>query len=947
MDVEPRLRAFAAVAREGSFSQAAARLYVSQPAISKHVASLESELGTQLVDRGRRGARLTPAGELLADYVLRAEALLANGRRALEAGGDAETGTLALAASGIPGTYLLPTVLSRFHEDHPGVELQFELSTSAGALELVRAHRVELAVVGGLEIPHELEGEPLVEDEVVLIGPPAFGGRRLRPTDLEGQTWIFREEGSATRAAVEAARWQIGLRTARTLELPSWESVKLAVAAGAGIAAISRYALGLELDTGTVAVLDVPRWRLSRTISVVKARDVPLTPPAGRFLVRLRGVFRQTPAAALGNTNLAPPPSPLIGRRDEVSDVIELVRSTRLVTLTGAGGSGKTRLAAEVAGRLVDDFADGVYFVDLAPLREAGLVLPFVAQTLDVVPPERLLDALAERRLLLVLDNFEHLLDGSAAVAAILERARHVKLLLTSRVVLGLRAEHAYEVMPLTLLDAAALFAARARAVAPEFKRDSIVEQICRRLDCLPLAIELAAARCGVLSSKELLERLEQGLGVLASGPQDAAARQRTLDATVQWSYDLLSADARSALARLSVFAGGCSLDAAEQVCLATPETMSELVEHNLLRRVDDRFGMLDTIHRHGTMLLDASSEGGVVSRRHAEYFAAFCEEAAPHLRGGDQTAWLARLRLEAANVRAAVAWSDEAGDRELQLRIVGASWQYLTALGARDEWRKWLEAALAAVDEPRLRLRGLAPLSWLALAAGDLEAADAAAEERAALGRSTGDQHHVAGGYSVLAEVALARGDVERARELGQLVVAVDRQLGDDAAVAVHLANLAGLLIRSGDLPGARPLLEKSAEIALRRGDDVLVGETQFGLATIALREGHPQDALRLARDGAPSMLVADMPQTWTCVEILGAALVGVGRARDGTRLLGAAEDLRRSARLERLSDLVAVREQALAEASAELGPRAVAIACAEGVGLDLAAAVEIATAD
>src|SRR6266496_2872900 len=289
MDIEARLRAFAAVAREGSFSRAAEQLYVSQPAISKHVASLETELGAQLVVRNRRGASLTPAGEVLADYVLRAEALLANGRRALAAGGDAQVGTLALAASGIPGTYLLPPVLARFHEQHPAVELDFRLSTSGGALDLVRAHEVELALVGGMTVPAELESEPLVEDEVVLVGPPSLGARRLRAKDLGGLTWISREEGSATREAVESARWQIGLRSVRTLELPSWESVKLAVASGAGIAAISRFALGLELEAGTLVVLDMPRWRLARTISVVTARDVPVAAPAERFLELLRG----------------------------------------------------------------------------------------------------------------------------------------------------------------------------------------------------------------------------------------------------------------------------------------------------------------------------------------------------------------------------------------------------------------------------------------------------------------------------------------------------------------------------------------------------------------------------------------------------------------------------------------------------------------------------------
>jgi len=288
MDLAPRLRAFAAVARERSFSRAADALFLSQPAVSKHVASLEAEVGRQLVVRGRPAATLTPAGEVLADYVLRAEALLANGRRALAAGADAEIGTLALAASGIPGTYLLPPQLARFHEQHPGIEIDFQLATSAGALELVRAHRAEIAVVGGMTVPAELDAEPLVEDEVVLVGPPALGGRRLRRRDLESLTWISREEGSATRAAVETARWQMGLHAVRRLELPAWEAVKLTVASGAGIAAISRFALEHELASGMLVVLDVPRWRLTRTIAAVTARDVPLTPPAERFLALLR-----------------------------------------------------------------------------------------------------------------------------------------------------------------------------------------------------------------------------------------------------------------------------------------------------------------------------------------------------------------------------------------------------------------------------------------------------------------------------------------------------------------------------------------------------------------------------------------------------------------------------------------------------------------------------------
>ena len=291
MQIEAKLRAFAAIARRRSISGAAQELYISQPAVSKHLASLEADVGRSLVVRDRSGATLTPAGEVLADYVLRAEALLANAERALAAGADAETGTLSIAASGIPGTYVLPELLAQFRERYPKVEIALEVTTSAGALELVRAHRVELAVVGGLVVPQELESEPLLDDEVVLIGPPSLRGRRLRRRDLAGLTWLSREEGSATRAAVETTRWELGLHSVPTLELQSWEAVKLAVGKGAGVAAISLLALEVELESGRLVVLDVPRWRLTRTISVIRPRGVPLTPPAERFLERLREAF--------------------------------------------------------------------------------------------------------------------------------------------------------------------------------------------------------------------------------------------------------------------------------------------------------------------------------------------------------------------------------------------------------------------------------------------------------------------------------------------------------------------------------------------------------------------------------------------------------------------------------------------------------------------------------
>ena len=287
MELEPRLRAFAAIVRQGSLSAAAEELYVSQPAVSKHLALLEKEVGAALVTRGRSGAVLTPAGELLADYVLRAEALLANGRRAV---GEAESdpGSVSVAASGVPGTYLLPQLVVELRDRYPGIEVELDVSTSHTALEHVRAHRTELGVVGGMTVPRELEAEPLLVDEVVLAGPRDLAGRRLRRKEIERLTWISREEGSATRGAVETACWELGLHAIPRLELQSWEAVKLVVASGAGIAAISRLALGFELEAGRLVILDFPGWRVSRTISVVYARGVPLTRGAERFLALLR-----------------------------------------------------------------------------------------------------------------------------------------------------------------------------------------------------------------------------------------------------------------------------------------------------------------------------------------------------------------------------------------------------------------------------------------------------------------------------------------------------------------------------------------------------------------------------------------------------------------------------------------------------------------------------------
>jgi LysR family transcriptional regulator, transcriptional activator of the cysJI operon len=296
MQLEARLRAFAALARQGSFSAAAEELVISQPAVSKHVADLEAQLGTKLVTRGSRRTELTRAGGFVAEYVLRAEAILAQaGRGVATIEGDL-VGRLAVGASG-NGMYLIPRALALYHRAYPAVALDvIMVGTTAEIVEAVRAHRVEIGVVGAAAAP-DLEAERLVEDEIVVVAAPSLARRRLTVRDAEDLTWIAREEGSATRAAVEAAWRDLGISPKRRLSFPSWEGVKLTVAEGLGVTAISSHAVEVELAAGTLAVVRVPGWKVRRHLSLVHSRDVPLTPAAQRFVEALRSAWTPTSAA--------------------------------------------------------------------------------------------------------------------------------------------------------------------------------------------------------------------------------------------------------------------------------------------------------------------------------------------------------------------------------------------------------------------------------------------------------------------------------------------------------------------------------------------------------------------------------------------------------------------------------------------------------------------------
>jgi DNA-binding transcriptional LysR family regulator len=298
MELTARLRAYAGFVRRGSFSGAADELRVSQPAVSKHIADLERDLGVKLIER--RSRVLTAAGEFLASHVLRAEAILAQASHGLAAYRQPGQGSLSVMASGTPGTYLLPDVIAQYRQEHPSVHVAFGLGTSTEVVNAVRSHRAEIGITGGFAAVPEIDAEPLIEDEIVIVGPPSFKGRRLSRDELEASIWISREEGSATRVIADAALAELGLVPRHRLDLPSWESIKMVVRRGYGIAAFSRLALTEELEAGTLVIIPFVPWKVRRTFSIVRIRDAALTPAAQQFLLMLRArwghVFSWPPA---------------------------------------------------------------------------------------------------------------------------------------------------------------------------------------------------------------------------------------------------------------------------------------------------------------------------------------------------------------------------------------------------------------------------------------------------------------------------------------------------------------------------------------------------------------------------------------------------------------------------------------------------------------------------
>ncbi len=696
---------------------------------------------------------------------------------------------------------------------------------------------------------------------------------------------------------------------------------------------------------------------------------------------------------SLYQTNLPVPATPFLGRERELGDVVSLLGrdDVRLCTLTGAGGTGKTRLAVQAAAEVAELFPDGTFWVPLAPLRDPGFVLAAVAEVMEFreqagqSPLESLAAALAGKAMLLVLDNAEHLLPALASdVAALAAAVPTLTIVVTSRERLRIAGEHAFPVATLADEDAVRLFHARARAVDPTFSSNGAVQQLCQRLDNLPLALELAAARTALLSPEQLLERLGGRLDVL-TGERDADPRQQTLRATIAWSHDLLSMDEQQAFARMSVFAGGCTLEAAEQICESDLDTLQSLLDKSLIRRrdveSDPRIWMLETIREFAAEQLAASGQAERIARRHLAYYLAFAEGVDERRKVGDYE--LGRIEQERDNLRSAFD-AALALDPEQALELAARLGLYWNRRGLYREGRQRLAAALAAAPAARAsaRARALSEAGNLALWQADLDAAEQLGREALGLARENGDRS--GSGYALnllgmiamdrdpsaavelyeeslaeyeaagdergrllalqnLAANALARGDTERAISLLRERVAGTRGR-DTYSLALAIGLLGFALAANGESEEARRSFEESLELCRVHGFSRAEAEVLSGLADL-MRTASPSKALEYYRESIElAWEMGYLAQVAYCLRSISAIALAGGDARDAATLLGVFAGL-----VERIGAILSPAEKeeldaTIAQAREALGNDAFDAAWAEGGGLNLDQAVELA---
>ncbi|PYS99481.1 MAG: hypothetical protein DMF63_11515 [Acidobacteria bacterium] len=637
------------------------------------------------------------------------------------------------------------------------------------------------------------------------------------------------------------------------------------------------------------------------------------------------------------SSNLRRYTAPIIGRRSEISDITQLLRDerVRLVTMTGIGGTGKTRLAHAVAETMLPEFADGVFMIELSSVSLPELVPASIAQPLGVKDAggrpvfDILKDYLSDKHMLLVLDNFEQIVDAAPQIAELLAAANGVKILVTSRFLLQVTAEREFVVPPLSpptgdLLssfedikrnEAVQLFAERAQFADPNFRltdengRD--VAEICARLEGLPLAIELAAARTRILSPSAILSKLENRLQFLTGGPRDLPERQRTMQGAIDWSYDLLDEIDKAVFRRISVFAGSFSLEAAEAVCardgktndVAVVDAITSLIDKSLVIKVEGkggerRFSMLDVVREYAAQSLKAAGEEDSAERAHSEYFVSLGEKAEPFLQAAQSAEWLDRLEDEHDNLRSAVQWS-LTNDPSLAVRLAVSVRNFWLLHSHLSEGYRWLKAALEVAGEPPAALR-FKLMNGLGLAArfrGDYETARKAYADGLAAGKEAGDKQGVALSSRGLGLVAMQLGDTAGSRQYFESGLAISRELDDKFGIAISLSFLGDLARTERDFSRARPLFEESLGLFRALDNKSAVSDALNNLGAACFGEGDPAVAKKHFAEAAN--LALDLGNKMTIsysLDGFAALAIENGDPKRAARLSGAADGLRES---------------------------------------------------